>query len=233
MPIIEDMKTQGPPRITIPKGALIDGQDPETGFRYYYSEEDRKARSLTCTEAPKTRGFRGWISKNRGLAITLLDVFLLVILVIIFQTVLRPNLSAHNFKALPLRIEVSATRSGSQIAGSIEIFNKDEHYIPPAEGARIAFLLLESKGVSLNRATIRNAVANFESEQIIVQNSESIFGVPAVSSEFFFDLLPQGGKKMTYSTLLETRGREVDSLWALVSIPGAGHGVVMVTLDGN
>ena len=227
------MKTQGPPRITIPKGALIDGQDPETGFRYYYSEEDRRARSVSCNDAPKIGGFRGWISKNRGLAITLLDVFLLVILVILFQTVLRPNLSAHNFQDFPLRIEIKATRSGNQVAGSLEILNKEEHFVPPVEGARIAFFLLNSEGISLNRATIRNTIADLEPGDLVLQNSETIFGIPAVSSEFFFDLLPQGGKTMTYSTLLETRGREVHSLWAIVSVPGGGHGVVIVTLAGN
>lgn len=224
----------GYPRITIPHDAIIDGQDSTTGFTYHYEREERLQAQYQCAAKPKAKGFRGWIRTNRGLAITLLDVLILIILVLMIRTVVMPNFSVFHTSEHPYRLELKATRVEDQALGTLMILPRSTDYVPPLAGGWFGFFVTQGMNQPTRREVQEVLSTHISHVEDLPGILEQTFQTFLLGKETFYDLLPSYPDIYELSISIQlTRtinANEPIRVWAISLIPEQEPGVLTLQL---
>jgi hypothetical protein len=223
----------GYPRITIPRDAIIDGQDSTTGFTYHYGREERLQAQYQCAAKPKAKGFRGWIRTNRGLAITLLDVLILIILVLMIRTVVMPNFSVFHTPEHPYRLELKATRINDQALGTLLLLPRTAEYVPPLSGGWFGFFVTQGQNQP-TRKEVQEILASHHEIEDFLTIFGSRFQQFLLGQETFFDLLPAYPDDLELSVPIQLSNRikadEPLRVWAISIIPDQSPGILTFQL---
>jgi hypothetical protein len=223
----------GYPTISIPQDAIIEGQDSSTGFSYHYVREDRLQAKYECAASPKAKGFRGWIRTNRGLAITLLDVLILIILILLIRTVVMPTFSVFQGAQHPYRMELKATGVEQLVLAHLSILPRQADYTPPISGGWFGFYVFQGEV----QPTRRDILQVLETPGTSATNphdelQEFLFS-GLVGYETFFDLLPEHPFSVEFpvSIIINTHlSSEPIRVWSISVIPELEPVVLSVQL---
>lgn len=221
------------PQISIPADAIIEGNDPLTGFKYHSRRISIPAEGPDCPSAKRRGGFRQWLRSNRGLALTFVNIIVLAFVFVLYLFVLLPRFQRDSIPELGLEFEADLQSfEDGLLSITLEAKASPRASLPP-EGAQFLFFLIYQED-DLSRATLREALASLEEDQDLSALSpsslESLFRIQILGSEAFRDLLPDASQKRIYSSLMqlpEEGSRKIEA-WIIVRVEGQGEALISV-----
>lgn len=209
--------------------------DPTAGNANYHFHSSRAERTVlaeeTCPPDARGKGMFGWVRRNRGLSITLLDIVVITVIIILFLTVLRPNLAVDSTGDGLFRGRLSAFRFDGYVYAEIEIDRDETGELGiPADAGFAFFLTSASDGLS--RGAVKDAFSGESGTGHHSLEFPRVFPGPCVSWTTFRDLLPAPGERGEYTEVFDlaeifpswsTEGEMRDeglNVWAVVLIEG-------------
>ena len=221
------------PVLRIPKDAVQDGRDGSTGFTYYSRrgtevEED-------CDPPKKRRGsLRQFLRKNRGLAITLLDVLILVVIFVLFQTILGPRLQRDS----PPGLGIDFAARAHSLDGGFQLVVEAQattEAAAPQTGGEFFFVVLDAAEGAADRGELRAALEVLDAGPL----GQEILGQLARASVLDFvsyrDLLPEPGNRGEYSASLSVPSGHSGTVnfWLIVRVDGYPAAILQPRIGGS